>query len=115
MTEGKNNRQRLNYSNMNNKVNREEWITEAMGSISGMKRAMPPADLYEKVNGRLANSGSRHGVELSIRKWAVAAAVLLVLNVGSVLYCLKQEKQKSMAPAGNTLMMEVQLVSTYNY
>ena len=102
----------------NNKNNneREQWIDRVMVSTRGMQRAMPAADLYEKITHKLNNQPSVRVMALPYIRWAAAAVLLISVNVATIKY-YSSLNYASGQNAGNTnpIASEMQLESTYNY
>lgn len=95
-------------------MNKEKWINEVMESTAGMQPAAPMPGLFDRV----AITAGRHvhkNIHIPSKKWMAAAILLVLLNLGSVLYAIDQHKNERNAVASNTLFSEIQTGSTYNY
>jgi len=100
-------------SNINN---RKEWIDQVMASTQGMQRAVPPDGLYDKVTAQLNNPAKANTMPFPAVKWAAAAAILLVVNIGSVMYASSGTYgSKQNTRSANPIATELQTESTYNY
>ena len=85
-----------------------------MESTAGMQRALPPAGLFDRVAiraGRRANDPA----SIPAIKWIAAAILLIIFNVGSIIYALDKHDHEQKIMASNTLFSEIQTASTYNY
>ncbi len=104
----------VNDKHINNK---EQWIDQVLASTQGMQRATPPDGLYENVMQQLNNPAKPTVMPVPAIKWAAAAAVLLVLNVGSVMYASSGSytSKQNKASTINPIATEIQSESTYNY
>ena len=65
---------------MADKMQKQEWVEEAITSLQDMSRANAPADLYEKVIVGI-NRHSARIVPIPMKQWAAAALLLLALNI----------------------------------
>lgn len=99
---------------MENDINKEKWINEALGSLEDMSRAQPRADLYEQITARLKQPKAVKVMALHAKQWA-AAVLLLALNIGSVVYFADRHGNKTGTIASNPFAVEIQSESTYNY
>lgn len=91
---------------------REQWINEALNSTQGMAKAKPGDGLYAHVMDRIGNREDKY-LFVPVRQWAVAALLLLALNIGTVVYYTLQNKRA--ARTASPLATEMQLETTYNY
>lgn len=94
-------------------MDKEQWIDEVLNSTRGMAKATPGEGLFDGVIGRLNNRNDKY-LFVPLRQWAVAAVLLLALNIGSVVYYTVQNK-KAARTSVNPLAGEMQLETTYNY
>lgn len=100
---------------MINNTNKEQWITNVLDSTKGMVHAEPKTDIYEQVFRKLAAEKAPKNIAVPIKQWAVAAVILLTLNIGSVLYALTQDTPKEQTATINPLAAEMQAGTMYNY
>ncbi len=104
---------------MENNINREKWVAEALDSTRGISRVQPAAGLAERVAARLNEPQAFKVIPMpSIRRWAAAAILLLALNVGSVIYATSQKAgngERQSNTNTNPLATELQAETTYNY
>jgi hypothetical protein len=98
---------------MANQQNKGQWIDEVLNSTSGMAKAQPADGLFGRISHKLNNKQATY-LSIPIKQWAVAAMLLLMLNIGSVIYFTANNKKAARA-TGNPLTAEMQLESTYNY
>ena len=95
-------------------MNKEKWINEVMESTAGMQRATPMPGLFDRI--AVAAGRQVHTtIHIPSKKWIAAAILLVMLNIGSVLYAIGQHKHEQNTVASNTLFTEIQTGSTYNY
>lgn len=66
------------------------WADEVMDSLAGMQRVASPANMYEKVMGRVKNG--RGNARRLMPAIAAAAVVLLVVNIASVFHAANTRK-----------------------
>ncbi len=99
---------------MKNNTNKETWINEALNSTSGMHRATPHADLYDRVMAGV--SGPEKTVaSLPAKHWIAAAVLLLIFNITAIIYAIEQNKAEPGTAISGTLFTEIQSTTTYNY
>ena len=86
---------------MASNTDKENWIDGIMGSLNGLQR--PPADpaMHQKVMNRLKKQGPS-GYSKIITRVAVAAVLLLVVNIASLLHF-----SKTSAPATQQSITQV--------
>lgn len=91
---------------------KEKWLDETLGSLQGIKRATPPADLFARIEIRVNQTESKI-VPMSQWRPAVAAAiVLLVLNI----FAMRLYTQRNISVAtdeGVEIAYETQLISDF--
>ncbi|MES2702568.1 MAG: hypothetical protein V4649_08015 [Bacteroidota bacterium] len=94
-------------------TNKDKWIEEVLGSTQGMAKADAPAALYDTVMEALSRPRAVRGITLPVKQWAVAAVLLIAVNIASVVYF----STHSRPAGGDDDMMVAQMVSesTYNY
>jgi hypothetical protein len=71
--------------------NKERWIEDVLQSAGKIGRAAAPGGLEEKVFVRLREGNRPVEVSLPIGRWAAAAVLLIVLNVGSIMYASSRQ------------------------
>ena len=98
---------------MENNANKEIWINGVLESTSGMQRAMPRTGLYDRVMSGL--NGQAKGIPMPSKHWIAAAILLLIFNVGSIVYVMSQNKKTPSTAISATLFTEIQSTATYNY
>lgn len=92
---------------------KNKWINEVFNSLEGSSRATPDPGLFDKIEAGLATPEARV-VPLRQWKWAaMAASILLFLNIWTVRQYLGQDNFD-----GNGVSMELeadqQLISNYS-
>ncbi len=98
---------------MENKTNKENWINGVLNSTSGMQRATPHPDLYNRVMAGVY--APKTAVQLPAKHWIAAAILLLAFNIGSIIYVLEQNKKIPNTAISSSLLTEMQSATTYNY
>ena len=71
---------------------REQWVNEVMDSIQGMQRIAADPLMYDKVMNRINNPAGRRNVRVLFTRVAAAAALLLLVNIASVLHATHAAK-----------------------
>lgn len=69
---------------------KEIWVDDVMNSLDGMQRVAAPAGMYDGVMARLANRGDDSRRRRLLPRVAVAAAVLLAVNIASVYHASRK-------------------------
>ncbi len=100
---------------MQDNKGKEQWISDIMNSTAGMHKASPEAGFYERVKEGLGRSLNTTVMNIPVKQWAAAAAVLLALNIGSIIYSASRDRSAGNTNTGNPLAAEMQLETTYNY
>ena len=95
-------------------MNKEKWINEVMESTTGMQRATPMPGLFDRIAASTGKPGHTT-IQIPSKKWIAAAILLVMLNIGSVLYAIDHHKHEQNTVASNALFTEIQTGSTYNY
>lgn len=89
------------------------WVDEVMNSLHGIKRAASADDMYDGVMDRLKTGNKRAGRLLP--RIAVAAAVLLTLNIATA---YKMSRIVNSADSGNahiSQMIDEQITNLDSY
>lgn len=96
----------------------EKWIASALGSIDGIKPAVPREAIYERVMQRIELRGPGITIEMisSATLYRVAAAILLIVTL-NVYTCLRFSANNNSAIAGaSAFARDYSLVNnSYNY
>ncbi|MCX6245294.1 MAG: hypothetical protein NTU98_11385 [Bacteroidetes bacterium] len=73
---------------------KEQWISETLESLDGMRRAGSDPETYEKVMQRIRMSGTRRVYLQASFVWKIAAGLILLigLNVFSLVYYSRLSK-----------------------
>jgi len=101
---------------MANNTHKEQWIDQVMSCASGMSRALPPSYLVGKIMTAVnAPVIKAQLVAIPVRRWAAAAIILLMMNIGSVIYFTGRSRNVVLDNTENTMFSEFQTESTYNY
>lgn len=97
---------------MTNNTGKEQWIEEVLRGADNIARPQPRLNVYDGVMQRLAHP-SDTTYTFPVKRWVVAAVLLLALNVTSVLHY--RENSTAAEHQENPLAMQIQSSSTYNY
>ena len=102
---------------MNDNMNKEQWVNAVIGSTNGMKQAEANPYLYQKVLHKLKEQNQPVEVlpGFVVRRWAIAATVVMILNVLTVVHYTTTGANVSKEQAQNALSQEMGLNSTYNF
>jgi len=92
-------------------MQKEEWINEIMQSAAQIKPAEPNPYLFNKI--QLAIEQPKEKVTLI--KWALAASLIVIINMGCIFYVSFNKKQQSNEDAITSLSTEMGFNSNYNY
>ncbi len=101
---------------MENNGAKDAWIESVMNSTEGIQHAHPSTHLYDKINKKL-NKKDAKIVKLPLVKWAAAALLLLMINIGTIFYYTTRNKSMNVAEQNqsNPFAAELQMNNTYNY
>jgi len=94
---------------------RNQWIEEVISSTTGMKKAQPATDLYQKILSDLDKPYNTKVVRVPVKQWAAAAILLLAVNISSAIYFTTRESAPEKTNTTNPIAVEMQSASTYNY
>jgi hypothetical protein len=97
-------------------MEKENWINEVMQSTKGVKPAAANPFLFEKIAFKIEQRKNQALTDNSFSKgWVVVAVLLVIVNIVSYTYMMKDKPspQKEMAYAA--LSKEMGLTSTSNY
>ena len=100
---------------MGNNESKKQWVDEVLGSTDGMSRAQAPADLLERVMTKMAAPEQVKTIGIPVKQWVAAAAILLALNISSVVYFASRHSKAQVSNNANPLAAEMMTGSTYNY
>lgn len=97
-------------------MEKENWINEVMQSTKGIKPVEANPFLFEKIIHKIEAS-KREEVEVKSfsKNWALVASVVLVINVVSLAYVLKDKPNKQQEVGYRALSKEMGLVQNLNY
>ena len=73
---------------MDKQIQNGQWVEEVMDSLNGIQRIPASPGMYDRVTSRLASEaqGSRVGSVVLIRRIAVAAILLITINLFSIIH-----------------------------
>ncbi|MCD6011815.1 MAG: hypothetical protein K0Q79_1677 [Flavipsychrobacter sp.] len=98
---------------MTNNTGKEKWVDDVLNSLQGMHR-IQPGDVYDNVMAKL-NRPQAVIRPFPVKHWAVAAILLLALNIGSVIYYRGNSKNAARTTANEHPLAAQFQSSTYNY
>lgn len=92
----------------------DKWMENIFHSMKGSQRAQPPSNLFTKIESQITSSKVKIVPRLSLRFVAVAATLILVLNISALLVYTQQNKASQMHSAlqdsdNNTLITSFQI------
>ena len=97
-------------------MEKETWINEVMQSTKGMKPAEANPFLFEKIAFKIEMKESDIIQERSFFKsWALAATFVVMINIVSFLYTLKDKPSHQKEAGYEALSKEMGLIQTNNY
>ena len=97
-------------------MEKETWINEVMESTRGMNPVEANPFLFEKIQFRMeARSRETSLTKVFSKGWAIAAVLLLALNIVSFTYMLKDSSQPQKQSGYQALAKEMGLSNMYNY
>lgn len=97
---------------MTNNTDKERWIEDVLNSTKGMRRASPGAALFAGIATENAMRLSAKARPIPGKLWAAAAAILLALNIGSVIY---YNQHRAVSNNQNPFAAAMQMETTYDY
>ena len=100
---------------MINNTDKNQWIEDVLNSAQGLSRAQAGSGLYDAVVAEISAPKNIRRPQFPVKQWAAAAVLLLLLNVGSVVYFSVSNEQTETPASGNPLAMDIPSASTYNY
>ena len=89
---------------------KEQWITDTLASLEGVRRAEAPADLAEKVAARWrevpsrAWAGTRWNL-MPLPTWSMAACAVFLLTI-NVFTCLQFGRSNRTTPSQSTAFVQ---------
>jgi len=72
----------------------KQWEDEVFESMKGSQPALPDPALFDRIKSQISHD-RKNSVELHQLKFAIAAAILLLLVNSTSLYYLKNQESKS--------------------
>ena len=97
-------------------MEKENWINEVMQSTKGMKPMEANPFLFEKIAHKIESNKIDEAQAKSFSKgWALAASIVIVVNLISFLYVSKDKPRKQQEIGYNALSKEMGLMQTNNY
>lgn len=101
---------------MENNEAKHAWIESVLNSTEGIQHAQPSPGLYDQIYKKL-NKKKAKIVKLPVVKWAAAAMLLLMINIGTIIYYTNRNKSRNIAEQvnQNPFTTELQMNNSYNY
>jgi hypothetical protein len=97
-------------------MEKENWINEVMQSTKGMKPMEANPFLFEKITHKIElNRRDEVQAKLFLKGWAVAASIVIVVNVISFTHILKDKPSQQKEIGYQALSKEMGLTQTSNY
>jgi hypothetical protein len=72
---------------------KERWVAAVIDSLEGIDKARAPEHVYEDIITRIGNV--RPSTRVYLKRWAIAAAILLVANGLTAYHYLKQHSHSA--------------------
>lgn len=94
---------------------KEQWVNEVLGSAGRLRSVAPAAGLHERVLLKLQEQRDTKQVGLPIKKWAAAAAILLLAVNGMTAWHYSRQMNGLQGNKISALAMQIQTETTYNY
>jgi hypothetical protein len=97
-------------------MEKENWINEVMQSTKGMKPVEANPFLFEKISSRIElNKRDEVKAKSFLKGWALAASVIVAVNLISFTYMLKDKPSHQKEIGYQALSKEMGLTQTSNY
>ncbi|MEO8759513.1 MAG: hypothetical protein ABI388_01000 [Bacteroidia bacterium] len=97
-------------------MEKESWINEVMDSTKGMKPLDANPFLFEKISLKIeAKKSDISQVKAFSKSWALAASLVLIINIVSFAYIIKDKPSAQKEMGYTALSKEMGLTSTTNY
>jgi hypothetical protein len=97
-------------------MEKENWINEVMQSTKGMKPMEANPFLFEKIVHKIELNKKEEAQAKSFSKgWALAASIVIIVNIISFTYMLKDKPSQQKEMGYNALSKEMGLTQTSNY
>lgn len=74
---------------------KEKWLEEVFNSMEGSQRARPRPELLAKIENQIGDSKANVIALPQLRKYAAAAAVLLLINASALMYYIQNQDLSS--------------------
>jgi len=97
-------------------MEKENWINEVMQSCKGMKPMEANPFLFEKIAHKIElNKMDEMRATSFFKGWAVAASLVILLNIISFTHILKDKPSHQKEMGYQALSKEMGLIQTNNY
>ena len=97
-------------------MEKENWINEVMQSTKGMKPVEANPFLFEKIAHKIElNKRDEEKAKSLSKGWALAASLVIVVNIISFTYMLKDKPNHQKEIGYQALYKEMGLAQTSNY
>ena len=97
-------------------MEKENWINEVMQSTKGMKSVEANPFLFEKIAHKIElNRRNETGAKSFSKGWVLAASLIIVVNIVSFTYLLKDRPSQQKEIGYQALSKEMGLAQTSNY
>jgi len=91
---------------------KSNWVEEVIHSMEGSQKAQPRPEVLAKIQGKLSPLGSALVPVKQWRKYAAAAAVILLINISALMIINKNENVQ-VSENGNSYMPANTMINTY--
>jgi hypothetical protein len=97
-------------------MEKESWINYVMQSTKGMKPMEADPFLFEKISFQIEKKESNVKQEISfLKSWALAASLVVVINLVSLIYLIKDKPGFRQEKGYAALSKEMGLAETTDY
>lgn len=90
---------------------KEQWFENILSSMQGSKKAQPSADLFAKITEEICSTKTVVFPMHTIKRFAAAAALLVLVNASAILYCYNTNLSESENGVANS--NSDKLISTF--
>lgn len=78
-------------------IDEDKWMENIFHSMEGSQRAKAPSNLFAKIEGQIASSNIKVVPRQTLRYAAIAASLILILNVGVIFIHHQKHKTQEMS------------------
>jgi hypothetical protein len=97
-------------------MEKDNWINEVLESSRGIKPQEPGSFLFEQISAKIERRKSESSGFMNIPKgWAVASVLIVVINLASIVFIMKQQPVQQKEMGYTSLSNDMGLNNSYNY